>query len=241
MEKNFIVANWKMNCTQAEARTLAEQVFEKSKDLGNAHLVLCPPFTSINAIKDVLKNSTTISLGAQDCCWEEKGAYTGDISPIMLKDAGVDWVILGHSERRHYHYETDIHIAQKVMAAHRSGLKVILCVGETIEQRNSGDTLNVIKAQLGELLSKDCCAENTVIAYEPVWSIGSGLTPNKQEIADAHALIHSIAPKYRVIYGGSANENNSAELLAIEGVDGLLVGGASLNAEKFIKICASSI
>jgi triosephosphate isomerase (TIM) len=239
MTNKLIVANWKMNCSMAEASNLARAAIKNTASLPGVDVVICPPFTLLHVVKEVLKSQNKIGLGAQDCHWEEKGAYTGDISPIMLKDAGCEWVILGHSERRQYHFENDIHIAQKVQAAHRCGLKVILCVGETIEQRNSGETLNVIKTQLGELLTKECHAENTVIAYEPVWAIGSGLTPGKQEIADAHGLIHSATSRYKVLYGGSANDTNAAEFLAIDGVDGLLVGGASLVEEKFATICRS--
>jgi triosephosphate isomerase (TIM) len=238
-EKNarpLVAGNWKMNGTTAalkEARLLAGML----KDVRlKCEILICPPATLIGRIREVLKGSR-IRVGGQDCHWDASGAHTGDISAEMLKDAGCSAVIVGHSERRTNHGETDDIVRAKAEAALRAGLIAIICLGETLDQRKSGETLAVIERQLKGSLPAGVSTENAVIAYEPVWAIGTGLTPTSAEIAEVHAFIRKQAPAaMRILYGGSVKPANAAEILAIANVNGALVGGASLKAADFIGI-----
>lgn len=203
-------------------------------------VVLCPPFTLLNLLAEQLSHSP-VSLGAQDCHTDASGAFTGEISAEMLKDVGCDYVIVGHSERRQYYHEDNALVKNKAEAAHRAGLVAVICVGETLQQREEGNTLSCLTEQLQASLPSGANPANTVIAYEPVWAIGTGKIPTSQEIAEVHQHILSLlAPKandaFHVLYGGSVKPNNADGILRTPGVDGLLVGGASLDASAFGQI-----
>ncbi len=223
-----------MNGLRAEATALAGALagLARSGRTG-CDLLVCPPATVLIPVADILAGSG-IALGGQDCHAAEKGAYTGDVSAEMLKDAGCSHVILGHSERRHGHGESDAAIRPKVAAAWRAGLVAILCIGETRAEREAGRALAVVSAQLAGSLPEGAAAERLVVAYEPVWAIGTGLTPTLADIAEIHAGIRALLPRgTRILYGGSVNPKNAGEILALADVDGGLVGGASLKAEDF--------
>ncbi|MGE3876383.1 MAG: triose-phosphate isomerase [Parvibaculaceae bacterium] len=232
----LVAGNWKMNGTTAslkEARLLAGML----KDVRlKCEVMLCPPATLISTIRTVVKGAR-IQLGGQDCHWSASGAHTGDISAEMLKDLGCRAVIVGHSERRADHGETDAIVRQKAEAAHRAGLTAIVCIGETLDERKAGQTLAVISRQLAGSVPQGTTAANTVIAYEPVWAIGTGLTPTVAEVAEVHQSIRQQTdPLMRILYGGSVKPANAAELMAVANVNGALVGGASLKAADFIGI-----
>jgi triosephosphate isomerase len=232
----LVAGNWKMNGTTAslkEARLLAGML----KDVRlKCEVMICPPATLIGAIRTVTKGAR-IRLGGQDCHWNPSGAHTGDISAEMLGDAGCSAVIVGHSERRAEHGETDDMVRGKAEAAYRAGLVAIVCIGETLEQRKAGETLAVISRQLKGSVPAGATAMNTVIAYEPVWAIGTGITPTVGEVAEAHQSIRrQTDPDLRILYGGSVKPANAAELMAVANVSGALVGGASLKAADFIGI-----
>ena len=241
----LIVGNWKMNGLRAslvEARALAEtaQVEKPAAELG-----LCPPATLVAAMVETLGGSG-IGVGGQDCHAKAGGAHTGDIAPEMLKDAGAVYVIVGHSERRADHGESDETVRAKAQAAHRAGLIAIVCIGETLAQRDAGETLKVVSAQLRGSLPDDATAANTVIAYEPVWAIGTGRTPTTAQVAEVHAAIRKdlmarfdTGADFRILYGGSVKPDNAKELMAVADVDGALVGGASLRAADFWPIVAA--
>jgi triosephosphate isomerase (TIM) len=206
-------------------------------------VLVCPPATLIRRMKAVLKGSK-IKVGGQDCHAAVSGAHTGDISAEMLKDCGATAVIVGHSERRSNHKETDTMVAAKAQAAHRAGLIAIVCIGETLDERKGGKTLDVLSVQLKGSIPANATSANTVIAYEPVWAIGTGLTPTTAEVAEAHshirkeieALIGNEGKSMRLLYGGSVKPTNAKELMAAANVNGALVGGASLKAADFIGI-----
>lgn len=223
--------NWKMNgltASLAEARALAEAHPEPG-----CQVLLCPPATLLAPMAQALAGSA-VRIGGQDCHANAKGAHTGDISAAMLADAGAGFVILGHSERRADHGETDATVAAKVQAAWGAGLVAIVCMGETLAQRDAGKTLAVVAGQLAGSLPEGATAANTVIAYEPVWAIGTGRTPTSDQIAEVHAALRAQAPAgVRLLYGGSVNPANAASIFALANVDGALVGGASLKAEDF--------
>jgi triosephosphate isomerase (TIM) len=232
----LVAGNWKMNGTTAslkEARLLAGML----KDVRlKCEVMICPPATLIGTIRAVVMGAK-IRLGGQDCHWDAGGAHTGDISAEMLADAGCSAVIVGHSERRTDHGETDEIVRRKAEAAHRAGLIAIACIGETLEQRKAGQTLAVISRQLKGSVPGDATPANTVIAYEPVWAIGTGLTPTPAEVAEVHQSIRDqTEPDLRILYGGSVKPANAAELMAVANVNGALVGGASLKAADFIGI-----
>jgi triosephosphate isomerase len=198
--------------------------------------MVCPPATLIGAIRTVVKGAR-IRLGGQDCHWDASGAHTGDISAEMLKDAGCSAVIVGHSERRTDHGETDEIVRRKAEAAQRAGLTAIICIGETLDERKAGQTLAVISRQLKGSVPQGTTAANAVIAYEPVWAIGTGLTPTAAEVGEVHQSIRrQTDPQMRILYGGSVKPANAAELMAVANVNGALVGGASLKAADFIGI-----
>lgn len=230
--------NWKMNGLRAdltEARALAETCGTVS-----CGVLLCPPATLIGTMADMLDGSN-IMVGGQDCHPAPSGAHTGDISAQMLADSGARYVILGHSERRADHDETSALVAVKAKAAHAAGLVAIICIGETEAERDSGQTLAVVLRQLAESLPDAATAANTVIAYEPVWAIGTGRTPSLAQIAEVHDALrgHLPDPAISLLYGGSVKPANAAEIFALENVDGALVGGASLKASDFSAIVAA--
>lgn len=233
MKKNIIAGNWKMNLLKDDALKLARDIKEKHQNTGDTEVVLCPPFIHISNIYNEI-NSSSIACGGQDCHFENSGAYTGDISSAMLKDCGCEFVILGHSERRQYHNETDELIQKKAGTAIENGLKVILCVGETLEEREAGKENEVVNSQLKNSIPENANSENLIIGYEPVWAIGTGKTPTNDEIENIHSEIKKFG--FKTIYGGSVKPSNAKEILALPSVDGALVGGASLNAEDFIEI-----
>lgn len=243
--KILIAGNWKMNGLIGDSASLAKEVATNVKKLKpNAEVLVCPPFTLLTTVKKALRGSK-VKLGAQDCHVEEKGAHTGDISPVMLKDAGCDYVILGHSERRTDHKESSMLVKQKAKAALKAGLKVIVCVGETFAERKAGKAFEVTEKQIKGSVPSEATASNTVIAYEPVWAIGTGqtATPDDAEAVHAHIrkvlaekLSKSIANNMRILYGGSMKPTNAAELIAKENIDGGLIGGASLKAADFTAI-----
>lgn len=240
----LIAGNWKMNGLSAslnEARLLAGML--KGVKLV-CEVMICPPATLIGPVRKLVKPAK-IKVGGQDCHAKESGAHTGDISAEMLKDAGASAVIVGHSERRADHGETDEMVRAKAQAAIRAGIVAIICVGETLEQRKAGETLAVVSRQLQGSVPEGATAAGVVIAYEPVWAIGTGLTPTAAEVGDVHAHIRTElgklmgkpeARKTRLLYGGSVKPSNAAELMAVPDVNGALVGGASLKAVDFIGI-----
>ena len=245
--KKLIVANWKMNMTKASGISLVKSLSAKiNRSISSSReVVVCPPFTLISEISKILKSSK-ISLGGQDCSTDSFGAFTGDISSLMLKDLGCKYVIVGHSERREHHNESEKIIKNKLDLALSLGLKVILCVGEKMQERKKGNTIRIITRQLQLSISKKCNNKNTIIAYEPVWSIGSGVTPKDSEICDVHNFIKNKSSQLSlgdkplmVLFGGSVNPKNSKNILSLQNVDGALVGGASLKLKSFLDIIRS--
>jgi triosephosphate isomerase (TIM) len=236
----LVAGNWKMNGVRTSIAEL-EKIVAGARTLANVELIVCPPATLIATFAATARGSGVL-VGAQDCHALASGAYTGDISAEMLKDAGASAIIVGHSERRRYHCETDATVRAKAAAAQRAGLMAIVCVGETGTERKSGRALEVVASQLEDSLSDD--STGFVIAYEPVWAIGTGLTPTPRDVAEMHRLIRErLVARYghdgeetRVLYGGSVNPGNAHELLAVDNVDGTLVGGASLKAGEFLAI-----
>jgi len=233
----LVAGNWKMNGLREDgaalARDLAQQVITAGRGGLACELLVCPPATLLSTIGGVLGGSG-IALGGQDCYAAEKGAYTGDISAEMLADAGCTHVILGHSERRHGHGETDAVVRGKISGAWRAGLVAILCVGETLQQRQAGDAHDVVSAQLAGSIPDGATPDILIVAYEPVWAIGTGLTATPDDISVMHADIRSRVPSgTRILYGGSVNPKNAPGILGLVEVDGALVGGASLNADDF--------
>jgi triosephosphate isomerase len=246
MKRYLIAGNWKMNKTTGEAVELAQKLVESLKDVKDRDILICPTFTSLYSVHQVIKG-TKIKLGAQDVFYENSGAFTGEISPIMLKDVGCEYVIIGHSERRHIIGERDELINKKVKAAINNGLKVILCVGELLEEREAGKTLEVVKTQVEKGLNgiSEDEMKNVVIAYEPVWAIGTGKTAKPEDAQEVHAYIRELLSKLYskeianetiIQYGGSVKASNIDSLMAMQDIDGALVGGASLVAEEFTRI-----
>ena len=242
----LVAGNWKMNGLKAAAAEFARIVQRYAELRLRADLMVCPPVTLIAAFGAMAAGSG-VAVGAQDCHPEPSGAFTGDISAEMLADAGASAVIVGHSERRSLHHETDALVRAKALAAHRAGLAAIVCVGEMREQREAGETLAVVRHQLDGSLPEAATAANLIVAYEPVWAIGTGLTPTPADVAEVHADVRArLAGRYgaeghaiRILYGGSVKPANARELLAVAHVDGALVGGASLKAEDFLGIAAA--
>jgi triosephosphate isomerase len=241
----LVAGNWKMNGlgdSLAEALSVRDALAGPLESLG-ADVLIAPPATLIASFAEAVRGSP-LQIGAQDCHAKPSGAYTGDIAAEMLRDAGASAVILGHSERRQDHRETSAEVRAKTAAAHRAGLLAIVCIGETQGERAAGVTLNVVSRQLKASLPDGCTAANTVIAYEPVWAIGTGLTPSPADIETVHMAIRrhledaigEEGSKMRILYGGSVKPENAAELMAIANVGGALVGGASLKACDFLAI-----
>ncbi len=241
----FIVGNWKMNGNRAmlaEARAIDRAA---ARHPGVA-VAIAPPFTMVQAMREAAE---TIAIGGQDCHAVANGAFTGDVSAALLADAGADFCIIGHSERRSLHGETDAHVRAKAEAAHGAGLSVILCVGETEAQRDSGGAEGIVCGQLdGSLPQGDEAADRLAVAYEPVWAIGTGRVPSIADIGAMHTAIRAKlvaiygkpGARVRILYGGSVNAGNAAELLGADQVGGALVGGASLSAEAFLPIVAAA-
>jgi triosephosphate isomerase len=238
--RTLVAGNWKMNglgASLAELEALRDGLKDPACDV-----LICPPATLIARAHGAVKG--VVPLGGQDCSQKESGAFTGDVSAAMLRDAGAGCVILGHSERRHYHGETDALVAQKVKAAWAAGLSTIICVGETDAEREAGKAHHVCHSQIGGSVPQGANAANIAIAYEPVWAIGTGKTPTSAEIEAMHAHLRRClretigegAKGVRILYGGSVNPSNAAEILNLAEVNGALVGGASLKAADFLQI-----
>jgi triosephosphate isomerase len=247
MRKKVIAGNWKMNNDLSESQSLISKlVNDLSNEKISCDVIVCPPFTSLSEANSLLKNSV-IKLGAQNMYFEENGAFTGEISASMLKSTGCEYVILGHSERRTIFGETDQVINKKIIKALQSGLLPIFCVGETLKERESDETNNIIKRQITEGL-KNITSDDMkkiIVAYEPVWAIGTGKTASPQQAEDVHAFIrglvkslytNEIAEELVIQYGGSVKPDNAKELLSQKDIDGALVGGACLKSESFIGI-----
>jgi triosephosphate isomerase len=244
--RKLIAGNWKMNGQRSDGLALAREVARRTAAARTGpEILVCPPATLIALVGEALQGSP-VQLGGQDCHAKPSGAHTGDIAAPMLADLGCRYVIVGHSERRTDHGETSVAVRAKAEAALAAGLTAIVCIGETLAQRDGGQTLQVIKDQLAESLPAGASASNTVIAYEPVWAIGTGRTATAAQVAEVHALIRKEldgrvqdAAGVRILYGGSVKAANAAELLAVPDVDGALVGGASLKADEFMAIAAA--
>ena len=249
MRRILVAGNWKMNGRVASADALAARVKDAIPAQCQAEVVLCPPFVHLPSVAGRLEGSR-VSLGAQDVCEWGDGASTGDVSAEMLVDIGCGFVIVGHSERRSRHAESDDRVARKYRRAHDAGLTPILCLGESLQERESGATTDVVDRQLSAVV-EHCGAEAVaagVIAYEPVWAIGTGRTASPEEAQEVHAFIRSrlaahnreLAQRIRILYGGSVKAANAGQLFAMPDVDGGLIGGASLDGDEFIKICRPS-
>ena len=242
----FLAGNWKMNLDRKSGLELASELRDRIGDRADVEVAIFPPSVYIEELARALAGSP-IRVGGQDCCEETSGAFTGEVSALMLADSGADLVIIGHSERRHVYGETDEKVALKVRQALDAGLDVILCVGELLEEREAGQTEEVIRRQLSRGLEPVSEREmaRLVVAYEPVWAIGTGHTASPAQAGEVHSYLRGcveglhgahIAQSLRIQYGGSVNPGNVAELMSVQDVDGALVGGASLSAEKFIPI-----
>ena len=240
----LVAGNWKMNGVRASAAELG-RIVQRSDAFAKVDLLVCPPATLVMMFISAAHGSK-VAIGGQDCHAEAAGAFTGDISAEMLADAGATAVIVGHSERRTYHGESDGMVRAKALAAGRAGLMAIVCLGETRDQRSGGRTLDVVGAQLAGSLPSAVVPEGVVVAYEPVWAIGTGLTPTPADVAEVHGFIRGrlvarfgeAGDEIRILYGGSVKPANAAELLRVANVDGALVGGASLKADDFLGIAS---
>jgi triosephosphate isomerase len=239
----LIAGNWKMNCLAAEAVALARAIAAGARAI-TADLVVCPTALHVAAVAEALQGSV-VAIGGQDCHQAKQGAHTGDISGPMLRDGGATWVILGHSERRHDHGETDELVREKTLAAVEAGLTPIVCVGESADQRSGGQETEIVGWQLAGSLPKPFTG---VVAYEPIWAIGTGKTATEEDVAIMHAFIREELVRQfgdagnaiRILYGGSVKASNAASLLAVPNVNGALVGGASLKAEEFLAIARAA-
>jgi triosephosphate isomerase (TIM) len=243
----LIAGNWKMNGLRSSIAELDQVIAGAPAVAATTDLMICPPATLIAAFAS-RAHGTRVAIGGQNCHTEAFGAFTGDISAEMLRDAGATAVIVGHSERRTYHHETDAEVRAKALAAWRAGLQAIVCVGETKDQRATGATLDVVGRQIAGSLPDGTKPENLAVAYEPVWAIGTGLTPTPADVVEVHNFVRAgIAARFgvtgagiRILYGGSVKPSNAAELLQLDNVDGALVGGASLKAADFLAIARAS-
>lgn len=247
--KNLVVGNWKMNLGIKAGNSLVEDTLKASTGLNKTECWIAPPYTAISEFSKF--SSSTFKVGSQNVHWEESGAFTGELSVSMLKEAGVSFCITGHSERRQYFGETDETVAKRTSATLKAGLTCIACIGEKLEERESGKTNDVLLSQLKPILevTPKGDAEKLVVAYEPVWAIGTGKTASVKEICETHDFINSVVKdshigddytKVKVLYGGSVKPANFAEIIAIDSVNGALVGGASLKAESYIKLLSIS-
>ncbi len=250
MRKIIIAGNWKMNKTQIEAIEFVNQLKRAIADIQEVDIVVCPPFTALADVKDVLLESN-IGLGAQNLFWEDSGAYTGEVSAPMLKSLDVQYVIIGHSERRQYFQETDVTVNKRLKSALKHGLIPIVCIGETLAEREAGKTFVVIKTQCVGGLQGMSVEEmkKIILAYEPVWAIGTGKTATPEQAQEVHAFIRrqlqemfdeETAAEVRIQYGGSVKPDNTNDLMSQPDIDGALVGGASLKADSFVDIIKNS-
>jgi triosephosphate isomerase len=249
MRQPLVAGNWKMHGSRAENASLIAGLLDLLPAGKNAEILVCPPFPYLLETSRLLKDSG-VQLGAQSVCAEAQGAFTGEVSAAMLKDVGCRYVLVGHSERRQLYGESNALVARKFVAAQSQGLVPILCVGETLEERESGQTLQVVSRQLEAVLSVSGVASlgRAVIAYEPVWAIGTGRTASGEQAQEVHAMIRAkvtaldatIGGSVRILYGGSVKASNAQELFAMPDIDGGLVGGASLKADEFARICAGA-
>jgi triosephosphate isomerase len=249
MRKPLVAGNWKMFGSRAENAQLLDTLLDLLKPGAKAEVLVCPPFVYLWETGRIL-NGSDVALGAQSICAEAQGAFTGEVSGAMLRDVGCSYVLVGHSERRQIFGESDALVARKFVAAQAQGLVPVLCVGETLEEREAGRTTEVVARQLDAVLAVSGVNsfERAVIAYEPVWAIGTGRTASPEQAQEVHAMIRArvaaldgtIAASVRVLYGGSVKASNARELFAMADIDGGLVGGASLKAEEFAQICAAA-
>ena len=242
----LIAGNWKMYKTPQEAADTAKQLVEQVREVADVDIMIAPPFTALESVSTVIKNSP-VALGAQNLYWEDEGAYTGEISAPMLKSAGCQYAIIGHSERRQYFGETDKTVNQKIQAAIQVGLKPVFCIGETEQEREAEQTLSVLDKQVRKGLERLVPEQldTLIIAYEPVWAIGTGKTATEDQAQEVHQFIRSLIEKsfgndlsksIRILYGGSVKPDNILNLMAMPDIDGALVGGASLSADSFSRI-----
>jgi triosephosphate isomerase (TIM) len=247
MRKKIVAANWKMNMMQAESARFVESLLLEIGDVADVEVVIVPPFTAIAKVMEALGNAQNIKVGAQNMHWERSGAFTGEISAALLRDLFVHYVVLGHSERRRLFGETDEIVNRKVRAAHEASLRPIVCIGETLKQRDRGNVDKILSIQLRGSLAglgpKEL--QETVIAYEPVWAIGTGRNATPEQAQEAHAFIRrtlrdmsddTTAQRLRIQYGGSVKPENARELISQPDIDGALVGGASLDPRSFAQI-----
>jgi len=249
MRKPFIAGNWKMNKTISEAEELVRSLKKLVSDVESVEIGVCPPDIDLLAVMKIAGGSN-IKVGAQNMHWEESGAYTGDLSPLMLKELGVEYIIIGHSERREYYNESDEEVNKKVKAAFKHDLKPIICVGETLKERKADQTKEKVKKQIEAALNGLSRKEvqNTVIAYEPIWAIGTGESASAEQANQVISYIRDVvselfseaADDMRIQYGGSVKPHNIADFMAESDIDGALVGGASLAAESFAQIIKKS-
>jgi triosephosphate isomerase len=247
MRRPLIAGNWKLHCGPSEARALAREIHKGV--LGapeSVDVLVCPPFVSLAAVREIIREGR-VQLGAQNVFWEEKGAWTGEVAPAMLRDAGCDWVLVGHSERRQHFGDSDDSVRRRLEAARAAGLQVILCVGETLQEREAGDTMAVVTRQVRAAVAGLAASDWTALAlaYEPVWAIGTGHNATPEQAQEVHARLRGlvgeltsaqVAGANRILYGGSVKPDNAGQLLAQQDVDGALVGGASLKAADFLGI-----
>jgi triosephosphate isomerase len=250
MRRKFIAGNWKMNTNLEETRDLLQSLLRQNAGINKTDVMVAPPFVNLRAARDLLKDSS-FKLGAQNLYWEEKGAFTGEVSALMLKDCGCEYVIIGHSERRQYFKETDQDVNRKVNASVKHQLKPVVCVGEILEEREQGKTLGIIEHQVRnglEAFSKDQ-VQTLLIAYEPVWAIGTGRAATVQDAIEVHQLIRQvisemfgkeISQNLRILYGGSVTAENIDGFIREAEIDGALVGGASLKSDAFSRIIQSA-
>jgi len=252
MRKKIVAANWKMNMTQAESAAFVETLVRELAGAKEVEVVIVPPFTALAKVSEALGASENIKLGAQNMYWEKGGAFTGEISAAMLRELFVRYVVLGHSERRQLFGETDEIVNRKVRAAHEAALRPIVCVGETLEERERGEVEKILGSQLRGSLADLSAKElnETVIAYEPVWAIGTGKTASDAEAQEAHAFIRktlgeisdaATAERMRIQYGGSVKPDNARSLMSERDIDGALVGGASLDPRSFARIVLAGV
>ena len=249
MRRKLIAGNWKMNCLKSDGIALAKSVFEKTNGTLPFDVLICPPMTLLGAVAELPHQ---IGVGAQDIAVTPKamGAFTGDVSAEMVKDLGATHTLIGHSERRAMHGETDEVVCAKSENAIKAGLTAVICVGETLEEREAGKAIEVVTQQIRGSVPAIANAENCIIAYEPVWAIGTGKVPTTADVAEIHGAVRSelskvlgadIADKMRILYGGSVKPSNAKELLSVSNVDGALIGGASLKAEDFWAIAETQL
>jgi triosephosphate isomerase len=249
MRQPLVAGNWKMHGSRAENASLVRSLLDHARPDSRSEVMLCPPFVYLLEVGRLLKD-TDVSLGAQSVCAEPQGAFTGEVSAAMLKDVGCRYVLVGHSERRQIYGESDALVARKFVAAQSQGLLTVLCVGETLEEREADRTTEVVSRQIEAVLSVTGVGalRRAVIAYEPVWAIGTGRNASPEQAQEVHAMIRgkvaaldgTIADSVRILYGGSVKASNARDLFAMPDIDGGLVGGASLKADEFARICAAA-